>query len=224
MTQGDSATESKPRWNVPRSVGAAAEVALRARGDRDRLSRVVHRSVVPMLIVDGDRRYVDANRPARLTFRLSLEELRTYVISDLTPPHLLDELERAWTQMLQAGCVAGPYQVAGTDGSQLDVVYCAIADLLPGLHLVVFAPADWPEDELAVVGVDGNRPATPLTTREIEVLELAAEGAEILELAEQLGLSPATVRTHLKNIYAKLDAHNRTGAVVRAMRLGLIAG
>lgn len=215
-------TTSKRLGNVPRSVGGAAELAFRARGDNRRLRRVVERSAVPMLIVDQQRRYVDANCPARLAFRLSLGELRTYVIGDLTPPHLLDELERAWAQLLQAGCVAGPYQVAGPDGSQLDVVYCAMANLLPGLHLIAFAPAEWPENELPAVTFDASNPAR-LTRREIEVLELAAEGSEIRELAEQLAVSPATVRTHLKNIYAKLEVRNRTGAVVRAMRLGLIS-
>lgn len=178
-----------------------------------------------MLIVDRSRRYVEANCAARLAFRLSLERLRTYVIDDLTPPYLLDELERAWGQLLAAGCVAGLYQVAGPDGSRLDVAYCAIANLLPGSHLISFVPADWPEDELApVVGFDASCRATRLTSREIEVLELAADGCEIHELAEQIAVSPATVRTHLKNIYTKLEVHNRTGAVVKAMRLGLIIG
>ena len=54
------------------------------------------------------------------------------------------------------------------------------------------------------------------------VLELASEGTSIPELGAELALSPDTVRTHLKNIYAKLGVHNRTGAVTRAMRLGLI--
>lgn len=211
------------RWKcVPRSVGSAAELALNARGDSRRLRRVAEMSVVPTLLVDRDQRYVDANTPARLAFRLSLEELRTYSIADLTPPHLLDELERVWSQLLRTGCVAGPYQVAGPDGSELDVVYCAIANLLPGLHLFVFAPADWPEDELTRGGLDSDPPTELLTHREIEVLEVAAEGTDVRELAEQLAVSPSTVRTHLKNTYAKLGVHNRTSAVTRAMRLGLI--
>lgn len=208
--------------NVPRSVGTATELALAMRGDSHGLRRVVMKSAVPMLIVERARRVVDANCAARLALRLSLAELRTYGIGDLTPPEMLDELDRAWAQLLQTGCIAGDYQVAGPDGSQLHVVYCATANLLPGLHLIAFAPAVWPDDELAAVTSEASVATMRLTRRELEVLELAADGGETRQLAEQLAVSPATVRTHLKNIYAKLEASNRTAAVVKAMRLGLI--
>jgi ATP/maltotriose-dependent transcriptional regulator MalT len=61
-----------------------------------------------------------------------------------------------------------------------------------------------------------------LTPRELEVLSLAADGLGGLELAERLVLSPATVRTHFKNIYEKFGVRNRSAAVARAMRLGVI--
>jgi ATP/maltotriose-dependent transcriptional regulator MalT len=64
--------------------------------------------------------------------------------------------------------------------------------------------------------------AAALTPREIEVLAFAADGFGGMELAEQLVLSPATVRTHFKNIYKKLGVRNRAAAVAKAMRLGLI--
>jgi DNA-binding NarL/FixJ family response regulator len=127
-----------------------------------------------------------------------------------------------WAQLLKTGFVAGRYQGTKPDGSPIDVFYCALADVLPGRHVIVFAPADWPENELGVIGDDGPDPSASLTPREVEVLALAAEGAGIPELGEELALSPDTVRTHLKHIYAKLGVHNRTGAVTRAMRLGLI--
>lgn len=209
--------------NVPRSVGAAADLAFAVRGDSLRLRRVVERSAVPTLIVDRGRHVVEANSAARLALRLSLADLRGYVIGDLTPPAMLDELERAGTQLLDTGCVAGRYQVAVPDCGPLEIVYCALANLLPGLHVIAFAPAVWPEDELVAGPCGAGGSAMRLTRREIEVLELAAEGGEVHQLAEQLALSPATVRTHLKNIYAKLEANNRTAAVVKAMRLGLIA-
>jgi DNA-binding CsgD family transcriptional regulator len=207
---------------VPRTVGAAAETALAARGDARRLGLALEQSPVPMVLVDAERRYVEANRPARLSFRLSLEELRSLALDDLTPPEWLDDLERTWTQLMDIGCVAGPFHVAGLDDSRFDIVYCALANMLPGLHLIVFAPAEWPEDELGPIDVVAEAPALSLTRREIEVLTLAAEGGSQTDLGEQLALSPATVKTHLSNIYAKLDVSTRTGAVARAMRLGVI--
>lgn len=62
----------------------------------------------------------------------------------------------------------------------------------------------------------------PLTPRELEVLRLAAGGLQAGQIAEHLVISRGTVKTHLQHIYAKLEAHNRTAAVVAAMRAGLI--
>ena len=60
-----------------------------------------------------------------------------------------------------------------------------------------------------------DRAAAALSSREREVLALAAEGLRNAEIAEALWVSPATVRKHLENIYEKLDVHTRTAAVAR---------
>jgi DNA-binding CsgD family transcriptional regulator len=180
------------------------------------------RSHVPMVMVDATRRYVEVNRPARLAFRLSLSEMRTYAIDDFTPADLLEVMEWAEARLLDTGCVAGRYQVAGPDGSRLDIAYCAIARVLAGLHLIAFAPAYWPEDELGVIANDGPYPSGLLTPREIELLALAADGLNGPELAAELVLSPTTVNTHFKNVHAKLCLRTRAAAVAKAMRLGVI--
>ena len=54
------------------------------------------------------------------------------------------------------------------------------------------------------------------------MLALAADGLSGPELAQELVLSPATINTHFKNIYEKLDVGNRAAAVAKAMRLGMI--
>jgi DNA-binding NarL/FixJ family response regulator len=61
-----------------------------------------------------------------------------------------------------------------------------------------------------------------LTPREAEILTLIAKGLTNRHAAETLGLSRATVRTHLEHIYAKLEVSNRTEAVSEAIRRGLI--
>jgi DNA-binding CsgD family transcriptional regulator len=207
---------------VPRSVGAAADAVLRASGQACTIRRLLERSHVPMVMVDAQRRYVEANRPARLAFRLSLNEMRRFAIDDLTPRHLDRHLEQAWTRLLHTGYVVGRYRVAGPDGSWLDIVYCSLADVVPGLHLIAFAPADWPEHELDPVEVNQPDASASLTRRELELLTLAAEGRTGPELAQELVLSPATVNTHFKNIHKKLKVRTRTAAVAKALRLGVI--
>jgi two-component system, NarL family, response regulator DegU len=61
-----------------------------------------------------------------------------------------------------------------------------------------------------------------ISKREVEVLQLIAEGASTTEVAEQLFISVKTVKNHLASIYQKLDSRDRTQAVVRAVRMGII--
>jgi two-component system nitrate/nitrite response regulator NarL len=63
----------------------------------------------------------------------------------------------------------------------------------------------------------------PLSAREREILELLAEGASAPEIARRLYLSPATVKTHLHNVYEKLGVSERAAAVAEGMRRGLIS-
>ena len=61
-----------------------------------------------------------------------------------------------------------------------------------------------------------------LTDREREILQLLVEDRTQQEIAEALFLSPHTVDTHLRNIYAKLHVHSRTSAVAKALRERLL--
>ncbi len=61
-----------------------------------------------------------------------------------------------------------------------------------------------------------------LTSREIDVMRWTADGKTSHEIATILGISERTVNFHLNNVMAKLDAHNRISATVKAISLGLI--
>jgi DNA-binding CsgD family transcriptional regulator len=64
--------------------------------------------------------------------------------------------------------------------------------------------------------------APSVTARETEVLLLASHGLTYAEIAEQLAVSPTTVKTHLENIYPKLGVSDKAAAVAAALRHGLI--
>jgi len=65
-------------------------------------------------------------------------------------------------------------------------------------------------------------PIEPLTQREVEVLQLLAEGLSNKQIAARLGISEHTAKFHVAAILGKLGAETRTDAVVRAARAGLI--
>lgn len=95
-----------------------------------------------------------------------------------------------------------------------------VIDALPHAPRSVAAPLPIP--------VSSARPSAvatlvePLTEREEQLLRLIASDLSPVEIADRLSLSPTTVRTHFRNIYAKLDAHSRYEAVMRAKELGLL--
>jgi DNA-binding NarL/FixJ family response regulator len=67
-----------------------------------------------------------------------------------------------------------------------------------------------------------HRDLSPLTPRELEVLTLLGHGLSNTELAKELTLSEATVKTHVARIFAKLSLRDRAQAVVLAYETGLI--
>jgi DNA-binding NarL/FixJ family response regulator len=67
-----------------------------------------------------------------------------------------------------------------------------------------------------------RNPAPMLSARELEVLRQVAQGRSNREVAKQLFVTEATVKTHLVHVFEKLGADSRTGAVARARELGLL--
>jgi PAS domain S-box-containing protein len=205
------------RW-----IGEHSEQVLAARDDPERLFTVFQNSAVPMTMLDDDRRWLEANRAAREVLGATLEELRQLRADDLTPPYLLAVLVDNWERMLETGCVMST-EVERPEGHYLGLSYYQVANVLPGRHLLAFAPPGWPgtdgdEDGLAHALASGAH----LTPRELQVLTLSADGLNGPGVANALGLSAATVRTHFAHIYQKLDVSDRAAAVAKAMRIGLI--
>jgi DNA-binding NarL/FixJ family response regulator len=76
--------------------------------------------------------------------------------------------------------------------------------------------------DAALMGVNAEATPEALTRREVEVLELLAEGLPNKAIAGRLRISDQTVKFHVASIAGKLGASNRTDTVRRAVRKGLI--
>jgi len=121
-----------------------------------------------------------------------------------------------------------------------------------GLHGAVAFPAPWEGKVVAVLELCSRQPAPlegtlaetltvigdrlgeflgrrrlalgtpPVTARELEVLQLAAEGRTVSEVAAALTVSPSTVKTHFEHIYGKLGVPDRGAAVAEGFRRGIL--
>ncbi len=76
-----------------------------------------------------------------------------------------------------------------------------------------------PEEAVAGAG----EAAHGLTPREIEVVRMLAGGSPVRQIAQELVVTPATVRNHIENLMGKLGAHSRLQAVLRAAKIGILS-
>lgn len=216
---------SAPLW-----LGFSSGRLLEALGSELQLRRAADHSPAPIVLCDEDRGFREANAAARLALRLPLERLRRLQIDDVTATDHIPTMFADWDRLTHTGFAASRHEVSLPDGGRFGVSYHALAGAAPGVHLIAFAPADWPDDELitdadlSVVMASTNPTGlkAPLTRREREILGLAANGATDQTISELMWVGLSTIRSDFDEILDKLGVPDRAAAVARSMRLGLI--
>jgi DNA-binding CsgD family transcriptional regulator len=208
---------------IVKTLSAVARHMYTERGRAREFRRALHRRHVPMMTVDNDRRVLDANLAARLLLHLSLDELTRRRIDDLVDPLEAIRLPAHWERLLERGELLGVHELSASTEPGMRIVVVTIANVLPGEHLLVLAPSAWPDHELLETELQApSRSTRAISGREQEVLGLVARGSSLKEIAEQLAISEATVRTHVANANRKLGARNRAHAVALVLTLGLV--
>ncbi len=127
--------------------------------------------------------------------------------------------EAASVMELREAIVAGVQSLLLAD-TPLDELRDAIIATAEGTRVLA------PEVALQLAGSWATEPENSdaqLTARELQVLQLLAEGMTNSQVAEELSLSPRTVKTHVQNLLVKLDSPDRTGAVAQGFRRDLIS-
>ena len=106
---------------------------------------------------------------------------------------------------------------------------CAITDVVSAVRLAASGESVLSPDlalsmlaDVKKTAIDPGGGHAPVSAREEQVLQLVADGLSLPEVAAELFISVKTVKNHLASIYAKLDARDRTQAVLRAVRMGII--
>lgn len=103
-----------------------------------------------------------------------------------------------------------------------------ISPALARLLLKRLRPVPAPDQSTTVESVKDQTTAdrvsvSPLSRRETTILEAIARGHSVAEIGDELHISPLTVKTHVRNIYRKLEARSRQHAVYLAQQRGLLA-
>jgi len=140
---------------------------------------------------------------------------------------LLTDLERANLFLSRADDAAGTFRL---HAFFRDLLRGRLDDLRPGMAEELLARALRHRTEAATAGAGAehapaSRPggdAEALSDRELEALRWLATGASNKAIARHMGLSPNTVKTHLKRLFDKLEVRSRTEAVARARARGLL--
>ncbi|MDT4940167.1 MAG: LuxR family transcriptional regulator, regulator of acetate metabolism [Pseudonocardiales bacterium] len=182
----------------------------------------VDRAPVALLAADSNRRIARVNERWSDLLGYSSAQACEMGLDELLAPESRPGIEMRWADLLGTGMGMARIVMLRADGDRVHVRYGAFANVIPGIHVAACLPEP---------GQDGrmNRPARSrragqLTRREQESLRLVAAGMTTIAAAEQLGISPETVRTHVRNAMNKLGARTRAQAIAVAMRDGEIPG
>ena len=183
---------------------------------------IFEQSRIPMAVIGRDRRYVALNDAAVDLFQWQREDVigrragRTAID--------LDHPDAQWEQLLATNELYGERHVRRANCSPVRISYAAHATNVDGrwLALFVILVARVEPDSADLIGTSepaaGRPTSAALTPREREVVRRVALGATTRQIASDLFLSPATVRTHVRNAMDKTNA--RTRAQLVAIVLG----
>ena len=144
--------------------------------------------------------------------RLAAPEARVVILTMHGEEETID-------QALRAGASAYLLKDCSTDqvAETLYAVAAGETDLSADLARSLLAEMPGPQDPGPMAAV-----ANSLSQREVEVLQMFADGCSTVEVGQRLYISAKTVKNHLASIYEKLDARDRTQAVLTAVRMGII--
>ena len=188
--------------------------------DADQVQILYQTALDALVLVDDQRRYVRVNRSALRLYRTTAQQLLRSRLDDFSPPEHQAILDDLWLKFAVDGTQWGHYELMRGDGTRQMVEYRACRNFTPGRHLIAI------REIAGRAGLEGElwarRARVGLSPRELQVLQLVADGRSAPEIGALLFVSAGTVKTHLKNIYGKLGARDRASAVALALRRGLI--
>jgi DNA-binding CsgD family transcriptional regulator len=179
-----------------------------------------------MALVDRDRRIVAANDAAIELYQYPREEVIGSDAGQETVPPEPDH--SAWEQLVETNELYAERVVKAGSGALMRVSFAAHGTTVSGEWLALFVTlsAQLEPDGTELIGSLASprlgQAGSKLTRRELEVVRLVAMGASTRRIAAELYLSPATIRSHVRNAMVKTNAHTRAQLVAIVLGDGLI--
>ena len=172
-----------------------------------------------MVLLDDRRCYVEVNGAFLKLVGYPREELVGHPVWEFVAggPQLN---ERAWEATIALGEFSGESALVRADGTTVTVQYAGHTEVVTGERRVLFvalSTSRWGRHSRR--DTDGAT-QDALSAREREIVRLVAAGETGPEIAEQLHISHATVRTHVRNAMAKVGARSRAQLVAKALGNG----
>jgi DNA-binding CsgD family transcriptional regulator len=189
-------------------------------GDRDVLWAFFDTAPVALVAATDERQIVRVNQRWSDLTGYDADAAAEMRIDDLLAPESRPGIEMRWSDLVATGLATARIVMLRPDHVRVAIRYGAFANVLPGVH-VAACLAEPGQDSRALRPARARR-AGQLTRREQESLRLVAMGMTTTAAADQLGISPETVRTHVRNAMNKLGARTRAQAIAVAMRDGEI--
>ncbi|MDQ1516151.1 MAG: two-component system, NarL family, response regulator DegU [Actinomycetota bacterium] len=194
------------RQGLRRAVEEAGFDVVGEAGDGEEAVRLAIELQPDLVLMDVTMPVLDGIEATR-RMRHSVPEARVVILT-------MHGEEETIARALRAGALAYLLKDCSSDqvAETLHAVAAGDTDLSADLARSLLAELPGPEPMVA----------TSLSQREAEVLQLFADGCSTVEVGQRLYISAKTVKNHLASIYEKLDARDRTQAVLTAVRMGII--
>jgi DNA-binding CsgD family transcriptional regulator len=175
---------------------------------------------VALLAADDERRILRVNKRWCDLTGYEADAATNMRVDDLLAPESRPGIDMRWSDLIGTGLATARIVLLRPDHVRVAVRYGAFANVVAGVHVGAYLAE--PGQDVRALRPARARRAGQLTRREQESLRLVAMGMTTTAAADQLGISPETVRTHVRNAMNKLGARTRAQAIAVAMRDGEI--
>jgi PAS domain S-box-containing protein len=172
-------------------------------------------TTTPVIVVDESRNIVEINEAALALFGRSRGEVIGTSVIGLLKPSELAKSAAGFQELLKAGEYEGTRTFVRPDGTEVTMDMAGRMATLGQRRLAIYVTIR--QRDSWTLTPPENAPREQLTPREREIVTLIALGRETQDIAEELTISPETVRTHVRNAMAKLEVHTRAALVAVAL-------